>query len=273
MSPTSTEILVRFLVFAGVFLLMAVLEALAPRRAHQADRSTRWITNLSIVGIDVLTVRAMALLPGPMVALAAAVYAERQGIGLWHWLGWIGPVAFVASIIILDLAVWAQHVASHRFRPLWRLHRMHHADIDFDVTTALRFHPIEIALSMLWKVACVLALGASPAAVLAFEVILNSCAIFNHANLKLPGWLDRALRLAVVTPDMHRVHHSVEAREHHTNFGFNLSIWDRLFSTYRAEPTGGQEGMTIGLPILRDERELRLDRMLTQPFRSEREGA
>ncbi len=262
----TTELSVRLFAFVGVFVIMAMFEVLAPRRERRAGRSTRWVTNLSIVGIDVVTVRIMALLPGPVVAIAAAIYAEYQGIGLWHWLDWTGSMAFVASIVLLDLALWAQHLASHRFRPLWRLHRMHHADIDFDVTTALRFHPAEIALSMLWKVACVLALGAPPTAVLVFEIILNGCAMFNHANVRLPGWLDGPLRLVVVTPDMHRVHHSVDAREHHTNFGFNLSIWDRLFRTYTPEPAAGHEGMTIGLPDYQSYAPTRLGWSLRLPF-------
>lgn len=258
--------LVRFLAFAGIFLLMAALETLAPRRQRNVDRSTRWITNLSIVGIDVMIVRLMALLPGPLVATAAALYAEKSGFGLWHWLDWSGVAAFATSLVVLDFAVWAQHVASHRMRPLWRLHRMHHADIDFDVTTALRFHPVEIALSMLWKVTCVLALGASPAAVLAFEMILNGCAMFNHANIRLPGWLDRPLRLLIVTPDMHRIHHSVDAREHHTNFGFNLSVWDRIFGTYTPRPSAGHQSMTIGLPAYQNTAPTRLVWSLRLPF-------
>lgn len=266
-TPFTSELVVRLLAFAGVFVVMATFEALAPRRERRTDKATRWVTNLSIVGIDVLTVRIMALLPGPVVATAAAVYAEHHGIGLWHWIGWTGAIAVVLSIALLDLALWAQHLASHRISALWRLHRMHHADIDFDVTTALRFHPIEIALSMLWKVACVLALGAPPAAVLAFEIILNGCAMFNHANARLPGWLDGPLRMVVVTPDMHRVHHSIDPREHHTNFGFNLSVWDRVFRTYTPRPAAGHEGMTIGLPDYQSEAPTRLGWSLKLPFR------
>jgi sterol desaturase/sphingolipid hydroxylase (fatty acid hydroxylase superfamily) len=173
----------------------------------------------------------------------------------------------LASIIALDLAVYAQHVAMHAAPPLWRLHRMHHADLDFDVTTGVRFHPLEILISMAWKMAVVAALGAPAFAVFLFEIALNATSLFNHANLTLPAPLDRVLRLLIVTPDMHRVHHSVVRRETDSNFGFNLSLWDRLFGTYRAQPAAGHEAMTIGLPSFRDARELRLDRLLTQPFR------
>jgi sterol desaturase/sphingolipid hydroxylase (fatty acid hydroxylase superfamily) len=171
------------------------------------------------------------------------------------------------GFLALDLAIYAQHVAFHKAPLLWRLHRMHHADPDFDVTTGVRFHPFEILISMLIKIAVVIALGIPPVAVIAFEVVLNATSMFNHGNVAMPSWLDRALRAIVVTPDMHRVHHSVDARETDSNFGFNLSWWDRLFRTYRAAPQAGHAGMTIGLPTFRDRAELRLDRLLTQPFR------
>ena len=183
------------------------------------------------------------------------------------WPLWI---KVAASLLVLDFAIWAQHLASHKIPIFWRLHRVHHADRDVDVTTAVRFHPIEIALSMLWKIAVVVPLGAPTLAVLLFEVILNACAMFNHANIALPTWLDRALRLLIVTPDMHRVHHSVRFREHDSNYGFNLSVWDRLFRTYTAQPEAGHEGMTIGLATLRDEQKAdRLHWMLLLPFLAE----
>jgi sterol desaturase/sphingolipid hydroxylase (fatty acid hydroxylase superfamily) len=175
-------------------------------------------------------------------------------------------------VVLLDFAIWLQHVLSHRVPALWQVHQVHHADRDFDVTTALRFHPVEIGLSMLYKVVWVLALGAPVAAVIIFEVILNAFAIFNHANVALPGRLDRALRVVIVTPDMHRVHHSVLAREHHNNFGFNLSVWDRVFGTYTAQPRDGHDGMTIGLPQFQSEAPARLAWSLSLPFKAPRQG-
>ena len=179
---------------------------------------------------------------------------------------WVGVVA---SVVLLDLAIYFQHVLFHAVPVLWRLHRMHHADLDFDVTTGLRFHPIEILLSMVIKLAVVAALGAPALAVLIFEVLLNATSMFNHGNVRIPAGLDRVLRWVVVTPDMHRVHHSILSRETNSNFGFNLPWWDRLFGTYRAQPAAGHEGMTIGIEQFRDPRELRLDRMLLQPFRGD----
>jgi sterol desaturase/sphingolipid hydroxylase (fatty acid hydroxylase superfamily) len=238
---------IRFLAFVGVFLVMGVWEVLAPKRVLTAGRKPRWVTNLAMVGFGILVVRLMSLVAVPIVAVSAAMWAEARGMGLFNVLAWPSAVEALLAIMALDFAVWLQHLAAHKVPVLWRLHRMHHADRDIDVTTGLRFHPVEIGLSMLWKVIWVLALGASPLAVVLFEVILNGCAMFNHANVALPGALDRVLRLLVVTPDMHRVHHSVLRREHDSNYGFNLSIWDRLFGTYTAEPEQGHTGMTIGL--------------------------
>lgn len=214
----------------------------------------------------------MAVLPVPLAALGAAAFAQAQGLGIFNLLGWQGAAAVVASLVVLDFAIWLQHVVSHRVGMLWRLHRMHHADIDIDVTTAIRFHPIEICLSMLWKIAWVLALGIPPIAVLVFEIVLNACALFNHANVALPKAIDRLLRCVVVTPDMHRVHHSADPGEHHANFGFNLSIWDRLFGTYVAEPSAGHAGMTIGLRSYQSEAPTRLGWSLALPWRGAAEG-
>ncbi|MFM9940909.1 MAG: sterol desaturase family protein [Hyphomicrobiaceae bacterium] len=256
----------RLLAFASVFVVMAVLEVLAPRRLLTAGKSRRWTTNLAIVGLGGLLVRVLAVLPVPLAAVAAAAYAERHGLGLVPWLGISGWPVVLGGLVVLDFAIWLQHVASHRLGVLWRLHQVHHADIDFDVTTAIRFHPIEIGLSMLWKIAWVLALGVPAGVVLAFEIILNGCAMFNHANVTLPIWLDRLLRTVVVTPDMHRVHHSVDPGEHHRNFGFNLSIWDRLFATYVAQPAAGHEAMTIGLPQYQSKAPTELGWSLLLPF-------
>jgi sterol desaturase/sphingolipid hydroxylase (fatty acid hydroxylase superfamily) len=262
-----SESVLRFAGFAGIFAVMALLEVLAPRRRLTAGRQRRWITNLAIVGIDTLLVRLMGLVAVPLVAMSAAFLAQAHGWGLLNTVGWTGWTAVAASLFVLDFAIWLQHVASHHVPVLWRLHQMHHADVDFDVTTAIRFHPVEIALSMLWKIAWVLALGVPPIAVLAFEMILNGGAVFNHANARLPERLDRILRLAVVTPDMHRVHHSVMRAEHDSNFGFNLSIWDRLFGTYRPAPAAGHDAMTIGLPPYQSESPTRLGWSLALPFR------
>ncbi|MFM1813379.1 MAG: hypothetical protein RLZ98_74 [Pseudomonadota bacterium] len=268
------EATLRLTAFLSILVVMAVLEVIWPRRALSAPKIKRWGTNLSIVAIDTLTVRAMAALPFvtgavvmPLVAIAAAVYAERNGIGLFNVIGLPAWLELVLALVVLDFAIWLQHLASHKVPLLWRLHRMHHADPDIDVTTALRFHPIEIALSMLWKMLWVFALGPSVLAVVLFEVILNGCALFNHANFKLPLWLDRVLRLFLVTPDMHRVHHSIEAGEHHRNFGFNLSIWDRMFSTYVAQPAAGHEGMVIGLAQFPAPGPVQLAYSLLIPFR------
>lgn len=246
------EAWIRLSAFLAVLGLMATLEAVWPKRKRLVPRLTRWVTNLTFVGLGAAIVRVLAAagatLGVPLVAVLAAALAERHGWGLLNLTAWPAWLEVLMAVIALDFAIWFQHLAAHRLHWLWIVHRVHHADTEIDVSTALRFHPIEIGLSMLWKVLWVLALGAPVAAVIAFEIILNALAMFNHANVALPAWLDRMLRSLIVTPDMHRVHHSVRRDEHHTNFGFNLSIWDRLFGTYVAQPRGGHDGMTIGLP-------------------------
>lgn len=238
---------IRLGAFLGIFLAMAMLELAAPRRSHIASKRKRWLTNLLIGGTGVLVVRLMALLAVPVVAVAAALWAQDSGWGVLNWTDWPGWVEMLLALLVLDLAIYGQHVASHKVPLFWRLHKVHHCDVDFDVTTAVRFHPVEIALSMLWKIVVVVAIGASAWAVVLFEIALNGCAMFNHANISMPAWLDRAIRLFIVTPDMHRVHHSVYRDEHDTNFGFNLSVWDRLFRTYTPQPRDGHTGMTIGI--------------------------
>ncbi len=252
----------RLSVFAAVFLAMAMAEWAAPRRALGHDRSRRWLTNLAIVAIDTLAVR----LAFPLAAVGFAIWAEGRGLGLLRLVGVPGAAAGVIAFLALDLAIWAQHVAVHKVPILWRVHRVHHADVDIDVTTGLRFHPIEIALSMLWKMAVIAALGAPPLAVFAFEVVLNGMAMFNHANVRLPPGVDRVLRLVLVTPDMHRVHHSADRRETDSNYGFNLSVWDRLFRTYVPQPARGHEGMTIGLDDYQSDAPTRLGWSLALPF-------
>lgn len=257
------EPLVRLSAFASVFTVMALWEVLAPRRRQAVTRVRRWPSNLGIVALDTLLVRILF----PTTAVGLALVAEAKGWGLFHVFGLPVWAAVILGVVLLDLAIYLQHVLVHAVPALWRLHRMHHADLEFDVTTGARFHPIEILLSMVLKMMVITALGAPAVAVLVFEVLLNATAMFNHSNIRLPAVLDRVLRTFVVTPDMHRIHHSVVPRETNSNFGFNLSLWDRLFGTYRAEPAAGQVGMTIGIEQFRDPAEQRLDRMLTQPFR------
>ncbi|MCU0984513.1 MAG: sterol desaturase family protein [Acetobacteraceae bacterium] len=264
-----SEPLVRLGVFVSVLVLMAAWEVFSPRRAQAHGRVARWPSNLGIVVLDSLVVRVLF----PAGAVGAALWAEAQGWGVLRGLGAPAWLAVPVSIVLLDLAIWAQHVVFHHVPVLWRLHRMHHADTEFDVTTGLRFHPVEIVLSMLIKIAVVVLLGAPALAVLLFEVILNASAMFSHGNVRLPAWLDATLRRVIVTPDMHRVHHSAIREETDSNYGFCLSVWDRLFGTYRPEPRLGQEGFTIGIETFRDPAELRLDRLLTQPFRDERPRA
>jgi sterol desaturase/sphingolipid hydroxylase (fatty acid hydroxylase superfamily) len=266
---TTSELIIRVGAALGVFAVMALWELLAPRRAWSVGRAPRWPSNLGILLLDAALVRLLF----PVAAVGVAVIAAQRGWGLLNITLWPpapeGLVGFVLGFLALDLAIYAQHVAFHKVPLLWRLHRMHHADLDIDVTTGLRFHPIEIVLSMLLKMAVVVLIGVPAVAVIAFEVVLNATSIFNHSNAAMPRWLDRIVRLLMVTPDMHRVHHSVLRRETDSNFGFNLPWWDRLFGTYRAEPEAGHLSMTIGLPIFRDSRELRLDRLVTQPFRDD----
>lgn len=257
-----TEALVRTAAAGGVFLLMAIWEWLSPRRPRTLPRTARWPSNLGIVALNTLLLRL--LMPTSLVAVAGALEARGWGLlGLLMLPDWL---AFLIALVLLDLLIYGQHVLFHRVPWLWRLHRMHHADTDIDVTNGLRFHPLEIVLSMLIKLLAVALLGPPAMAVLVFEVVLNALAMFNHANARLPDSLDRALRRWIVTPDMHRIHHSWLPGEHHRNFGFNLSVWDRWFGTYLAEPSQGQEGMTIGLPDFREPEWRRVDRLLVQPF-------
>ena len=259
------EIPIRLAAFAGVFVLMAGWELLAPRRHQTAERPLRWSSNLGVVVLDTILVRILV----PTTAVAIALLAEERGWGFFHAFAVPAWLAILASVIVLDLAIYLQHVVFHAVPALWRLHRMHHADLAFDVTTGVRFHPIEILLSMLTKLAFVAALGAPALAVLLFEVLLNATSMFSHGNVRVPERLDRMLRWIVVTPDMHRVHHSVAVPETNSNFGFNLPWWDRMFGTYRAQPIAGHDAMTIGIEQFRERSELRLDRMLLQPFRED----
>ncbi|MFK7901203.1 MAG: sterol desaturase family protein [Nitratireductor sp.] len=257
------ETQIRLLIFIGLFLTLAVLEYLVPRRELRPLKAKRWFTNWAITIIDSLVLRYVV----KIVAVGGAVWAITNGFGLFNIVEAPYWLAFIVSFLVLDFAVWLSHVASHKIPIFWRIHRMHHSDVDIDVTTAIRFHPIEIILSMIYKYGVVLLLGAPVAAVLVFEIVLNGGAMFNHSNLKLPLWLDKWLRLIIVTPDMHRVHHSSEPVETDSNYGFNISVWDRMFKTYIDQPKLGHDEMQIGLKEWQDEKPARLDWSLLVPFR------
>jgi sterol desaturase/sphingolipid hydroxylase (fatty acid hydroxylase superfamily) len=259
------ELVIRVVFFLGIFGLVAVWEAMAPRRRRQLARRLRWPSNLGIVALNTAVVR----LSFPISAVALALLCGQRGWGLLNNVELSRSVAIVLAVLALDLALYLQHVLFHAVPALWRLHRMHHADLDVDVTTGARFHPIEILASMVVKLAAVAALGAPAEAVLAFEILLNATSMFNHANIRMPAACDHVLRWIFVTPDMHRVHHSIVPQETNSNFGFNVPWWDRLFGTYRPQPAAGHEAMTIGIGQFRAPREQWLDRMLTQPFRED----
>lgn len=258
------ETVIRLSVFIGLFVLFAGIETLAPRRRRTQPRGRRWLTNWAIVILDTLALRALALVL-PLLAVGAALDAEAQGWGLMNGAGWPYWVKVVATVLIFDFAIWAQHLITHKVPVLWRIHRVHHADRDIDVSTAIRFHPVEIALSMLLKIGLVYLLGPPALGVILFEIVLNGTAMFNHANMRLPPWLDSGLRQVMVTPDMHRVHHSIHRREHDSNYGFALSVWDRLFRTYIPQPEKGHDGMTVGLEW-QDDRPSKLGWSLGLPF-------
>lgn len=254
---------IRIGAFSMVFVAMAAWEAVAPRRLLAHPRRLRWPANLGIVALNSVLLRLVL----PVTTIGFSVVAQERGWGLLNQLSISPAVALVFAVVALDFIIYMQHVMFHAVPALWRLHRMHHTDLDFDVTTGARFHPVEIMLSAGVKLAAVAVLGPSPLAVLLFEVLLNATSMFNHGNVRLPIAIDRVLRLFVVTPDMHRVHHSVFPHETNRNFGFNLPWWDRLFGTYLAQPSVDHEHLKIGIGNFREARELRLDRMLLQPFR------
>lgn len=257
----SSEAALRTVSFAGVLTLMVVLEAVFPRRGRVQPRTGRWFSNLTMIGVGNALTRAAS----PVVPVGVAALASQRGWGLLNSVDLPPGVAFAVALILLDGLIYFQHVLTHALPTLWRLHMVHHTDLDLDCTTGVRFHPVEIFLSACLKSAAVAALGAPVKAVLVFEILLNGCTVFNHANVKLPLLLDRLLRPVLVTPDMHRVHHSVIIRETHSNFGFCLSWWDRLFGTYKAQPEKGHEGMTIGLSQFRDPARLGLLQLLILP--------
>jgi sterol desaturase/sphingolipid hydroxylase (fatty acid hydroxylase superfamily) len=258
-----SEGLLRLAAFLAVFAVVALWELAAPRRERLLARGSRWPHNLGLLLVDVVVLRILA----PGAAIGVALAAQERGWGVLNLVSVPSWAALLIGVVLLDLVIYFQHVMFHAAPTLWRLHRVHHADLDFDVTTGVRFHPVEILISTAVKCAAVAAIGASPIAVLVFEVVLNATAMFNHANASVPKGIERWLRWIVVTPDMHRVHHSVEYDESSSNFGFNLPLWDRLFGTYRAQPRLDHATMTIGVDAFRSPGEERLDQLLIQPLR------
>lgn len=248
--------------FAGILVVMASWEMAAPRRKLTVPKASRWLSNLTLVALNTVVLRAIA----PLAAVGMALLADEQGWGILNIISMPYVLAVILAVILLDLAIYLQHVMFHAVPVFWRLHMVHHADLDFDVTTGARFHPIEIILSMGIKMTVVAIIGPPAVGVIIFEILLSATSLFNHGNVRLPVTVDRVLRLLVVTPEMHRVHHSVIPRETNSNFGFNLPWWDRLFGTYCDQPAAGHLGMTIGLTHCRDKKAMQLHWMLALPF-------
>lgn len=260
---TAHETMVRLVAFLGVLTLVGLAEYLAPRRPRRQTRRQRWTINLAMVALGALAIRLFV----PLIAVETALRAGAAGFGMFNRPGWPVWIVVPAAVVLLDFAIYAQHVAFHKIPLLWRLHRMHHSDLELDVSSGVRFHPLEYVLSMLIKVAVVALLGAPVAAVILFEVLLNATAMFNHGNLRLPAGLDRLLRRVLVTPDFHIVHHSVVHEEHDSNYGFNLTWWDYLFRTYRARAAKGPVELDIGLADWREPAGLSFVDLLAMPFR------
>ena len=261
---TENEAIIRLSFFFGTFLIMAFLELLMPRRQLIISKILRWVNNISLTVLNTFILRVLF----PTAAVGMAIFTSENGWGMFNYYHVELPVAVVASVILMDMIIYLQHVMVHAVPVLWRLHRVHHADPDFDVTTGARFHPLEIILSMLIKFSVIIVLGAPVLAVIIFEILLSSMAMFNHSNVRINTTFDKFLRLLIVTPDMHRVHHSVEADETNSNFGFNLPWWDRLFGTYRKQPRAGHKDMVIGIHNFTKPKQVTiLSSMLTLPFK------
>ncbi len=255
--------------FFGMLILIGLWELAAPRRALTVSKTVRWVNNLGLVFFNSFIVRLVF----PMAAIGVAVIAQERSWGLFNNIEISVGLAAILSIVIMDFVIYVQHVMVHAIPILWRLHRVHHADLDFDVTTGARFHTLEILLSMGIKFATIVLLGPPVFAVIIFEVILNATAMFNHGNIRLPKSIDRVLRLVLVTPDMHRVHHSVEDDETNSNFGFSLPWWDRMFGTYRDQPRAGHTEMTIGIHKFKDPKLVSwIPGMLILPFKGRMSG-
>ncbi len=253
----------RLTIFLSFLIGMSALEVFIPRKTRVAKRANRWLTNIGFALINTVALRFLV----PVAAVGAALWAQKNSFGIFNVLNIPMTLTIVAAIIILDLALYWQHVATHKIPLFWRFHKVHHADRDLDATSGIRFHPVEICISMVFKMAIVTLIGAPLIAVVIFEIILNACALFNHANVRLPLWLDRVLRIFIVTPDYHRVHHSVIETETNSNYGFSLTLWDHLFKSYQAQPSAGHDGMTIGLSEYQDTGPQRLSWSLTLPFK------
>jgi sterol desaturase/sphingolipid hydroxylase (fatty acid hydroxylase superfamily) len=262
MLSMDNELLIRLGFFAGVLAIMSTWEIIAPRRTLKTSKPVRWFSNLCIVFLNTFLVRLLF----PVLAIEAALVSADRGWGVFNNIQLPVFSEVLIGIVALDFIIYIQHVLFHMLPLLWRLHMMHHADMDIDVTTGTRFHPLEIFISMGIKITSIALLGVSAWTVLMFEVLLNATAMFNHSNAYMPLGLDRIVRLFLVTPDMHRVHHSVIIRETNSNFGFNLPWWDRLFGTYRSQPVKGHNDMNIGLANFRDPKKLTLPWMLAIPF-------
>jgi sterol desaturase/sphingolipid hydroxylase (fatty acid hydroxylase superfamily) len=256
---------IRLGLFAGAFVLIALLEWAWPRRALDASKTARWANNIGLAAVNIFFVRVLV----PFAAVGIAILAKERGVGLLNVFPVPYPLAMVLSLLALDLMMYLMHLMFHAAPALWRVHRVHHADTDFDLTTGVRFHPIQAVLSVPVKLAVIFVLGPPVLASVAFEAAFSAILLFSHANLRIPTTVDRALRWFIVTPDMHRLHHSVDAAETNSNFGFALTWWDRLFGTYRAEPAAGHDSMTIGVDQFRTPRDSWLDRLLLQPFRDD----
>ncbi|MDA0821427.1 MAG: sterol desaturase family protein [Proteobacteria bacterium] len=258
-----SEPALRLTCYLGILVAVAVWEILAPRRKQIISRAQRWPSNFAIAALNTGLVRIVA----PAGVVGFAIMAADQAWGLFHFVQFSNWAVVLLAVVLLDLVVYFQHRMFHAVPILWRLHRMHHADLEFDVTTGVRFHPIEILISIGLKIVAVAVIGAPALAVLIFEILLNATSVFNHGNIRMPARIERTLRFFIVTPDMHRVHHSIERAETNSNFGFNLPWWDRLFGTYKPDPAAGHLDMIIGIPEFRSPEELRLDKLLAQPFR------
>ncbi|PKN13706.1 MAG: fatty acid hydroxylase [Deltaproteobacteria bacterium HGW-Deltaproteobacteria-4] len=256
------EVFLRIASFVGILSFIALWEIVAPRRPLTTRKGPRWFANLSMIAIATLLIRFTF----PLLPVGLAIIAREQGWGVLNLISLPSWLAVTIALLALDLVIYLQHVMFHFLPTLWRLHRMHHSDLDLDASSGNRFHPVEIMISIGIKLGAVLIIGPSPFAVLLFEILLNAAAIFNHGNIRIPLGIDRWLRSVVVTPDMHRVHHSILPRETNSNFGFSLSWWDFLFGTYRAQPGAGHLEMTIGLKEYRNPARLTLPRLLVQPF-------
>lgn len=263
MPTQQNEAAIRFGCFFGMLTVMALWEWLAPRRPLTQSKPLRWSSNLGLALLNNVVWRLLI----PAGAVGLAIKVQARGWGLFNRVEWPEWFEVAASVVLFDLAIYAQHWVFHRVPWLWRLHLVHHVDLDFDATTGIRFHTVETLLSFVWKAVVIALLGTPALAVMIFEILLNATALFNHSNVRLPLWLDRVVRLILVTPDMHRVHHSIEDHETNSNYGFCLSWWDFLFRTYDAQPDAGHDGMTIGRPQFRESNVERLPFMLLLPFR------